>query len=49
MASVEVRSSFFENTNFLLEIFDDQLLVAIDPTTHAHEQEGQGIHAISIP
>lgn len=40
---------FSKNADFLLEIFNDELLVAIHPTGNAHDQKGQGIHGEIIP
>jgi hypothetical protein len=31
---------FFENQDFLLEIFNDELLVVIHPAGNAHQEEG---------
>ncbi len=37
-----------KNSDFLLEVFDDELLTAIHPASEARGQEGQGIHAVNF-
>ena len=38
-----------EDLHLLLEVFDDQLLVAIEPTGQANEQELQSVHRPILP
>src|SRR5882672_2881931 len=44
---IEARASsqlLFEHADFRLEVFDDDLLVAVHPSGTADQQEGEGIH-----
>lgn len=40
---------FLQNANFLLELFDDQLLVTIHPTRDAGHNQREPIHGQIIP
>jgi hypothetical protein len=40
---------FLEHLHFLLEVFDDELLVAIEPTADAEEQELERVHRLILP
>src|SRR5882724_13005047 len=49
---IEARASsqlLFDHADFRLEVFDDDLLVAVHPSGAADQQEGEGIHATIIP
>ena len=39
----------FEHPNFLFQVFDDDLLVAVYPAGKTTQQEGQGIDGVIIP
>jgi hypothetical protein len=36
--------NFFQHANFLLKIFDNGLLLPVDPASQAKQNEFQGIH-----
>jgi hypothetical protein len=38
----------FEHPNFLFQVFDDELLVAVYPAGKKTQEEGQGIHGVII-